>query len=81
MSQNTQNITPNISYAKNLKILQYFTFCDNLKLFGAIRTVYFGLVLNSNFMAGILLSIYIMSSVITDVPLGVFSDIYGKKRL
>lgn len=68
------------SYAKNLTILQYFTFCDNLKFFGAFRTVYFGIVLGSNFMAGVLLSIYIFSNVVADVPLGAFSDIYGKKK-
>lgn len=67
-------------YLKNLILLRYFTLFENLKLFGAIRTVYFGLILNSNFLAGILLSVYILANVIADVPLGVFSDIYGKKK-
>ena len=69
-----------IDYSKNLQILRYFTFFAEFKFFGAFRTVYFGLLLDSSFMAGLLLSIYTLSSVIADVPLGLFSDIYGKKK-
>ncbi len=74
----TTSETP--SYSKNLQILRYFTFFAEFKFFGAFRTVYFGLLLNSSFMAGVLLSIYTLSNVIADVPLGTFSDIYGKKK-
>ena len=71
---------PKINFYSNIITLKWFTLLADLKFFSAMRTVYFALILGSNTLAGILLSVYTLTAVIVDVPLGLFSDVYGKRK-
>lgn len=64
---------------KNVKLLTWFNFCLDFRLYDAIAIIYFAQVTGSYALGLGIFSISTVSSAIFEVPTGVFSDLIGRK--
>lgn len=69
-----------MSLQKNIKLLTWFNFFTDFKLYGPIAIIYFSQVSHSYALGGAIFSIAYITSAIFDVPTGIFADRLGRKR-
>lgn len=65
---------------KNIKILTWFNFLTDFRLYAPIAIIYFTKVTGSYVLGMSIFSIVMISSAIFEVPTGVFSDYIGRKQ-
>lgn len=65
---------------KNVRLLTWFNFCLDFRLYDAVAAVYFANVTGSYALGLSVFSISTVSSIIFEVPTGVISDLLGRKR-
>ena len=68
-----------MSLSKNIKLLTWFNFFTDFKLYAPIAIIYFARVSHSFALAGAVFSIAYITSAIFDVPTGIFADRIGRK--
>ena len=69
-----------MSIHKNIKILTWFNFLTDFRLYAPIAIIYFTKVTGSYALGMSIFSIAMMSSAILEVPTGIFSDYIGRKN-
>ena len=65
---------------KNIKILTYFNFFTDFKLYSPLAIIYFSKVTGSFALGMSIFSIVMISSALFEIPTGVFSDKIGRKK-
>lgn len=65
---------------KNIKLLTWFNFFTDFKLYAPIAIIYFARVSHSFALGGAVFSIAYITSAILDVPTGIFADRIGRKK-
>ncbi len=65
---------------KNIKLLKWFTFFGDFRPFTPITIIYFTQVTGSFANALLLFSIFSIASSIFEIPTGIYSDIFGRKK-
>lgn len=65
---------------KNIKLLTYFNFFTDFKLYAPIAIVYFAQVTGSYALGMSIFSITMISSALFEVPTGIYSDFIGRKK-
>ncbi len=65
---------------KNIKILTWFNFLSDFKLYAPIAVIYFTKVTGSYALGMSIFSIAMISSAILEIPTGIFSDYIGRKK-
>lgn len=68
------------SNQKNIKLLAWFNFFTDFKLYSPVAIIYFAQVTGSYTLGMSVFSVVMLSSAVLEVPTGVFSDIIGRKR-
>jgi MFS family permease len=64
---------------RNIRLLAWFNFCNDFRIYGPVMVVYFAQVTGSYADAVLLLAIAKVSSSLFEVPTGVFSDRVGRR--
>lgn len=64
---------------RNIKLLTWFNFCLDFRIYGAITILYFAQVTGSYALGLSIFSIGTIASSLFEVPTGVFSDLVGRK--
>jgi len=64
----------------NTKIFQWFNFFHGFQLYSPIAVIYFAAVTGSYAKAASLLSVAFIAQLLFEIPTGVISDSYGRKR-
>lgn len=64
---------------RNIKLLTWFNFCLDFRIYGAITILYFAQVTGSYTLGLSIFSIGTIASSLFEVPTGVFSDLVGRK--
>lgn len=64
---------------KNIKLLTWFNFCLDFRLYDAVAIIYFAQVTGSYALGLTIFSIGSISAALFEVPTGVFSDLIGRK--
>lgn len=65
---------------RNIKLLKWFNFFTDLKLYGPIAVIYFSGITNSFAQGMSIFSLVFLSSALFEVPTGIFSDYIGRKN-
>jgi len=65
---------------RNIKLLAFFNFFTDFKLYSAILIIYFARVTGSYALAMSLFAITMLSSALFEIPTGIFSDMLGRKK-
>lgn len=65
---------------KNIKILTWFNFLTDFRLYGPIAIIYFAKVTSSYALGASIFSIAAVSSAFFEIPTGIFSDYIGRKK-
>jgi len=65
---------------RNLKLLIWFNFFTDFKLYAPLAIIYFSKVSGSYALGTSILSIAMISSALFEVPTGIFSDYIGRKK-
>lgn len=65
---------------KNIRILTWFNFFTDFKLYAPIAIIYFARVSDSYALGMAVFSVAMVSSALFEIPTGVFSDFIGRKR-
>jgi len=65
---------------KNIKLLSWFNFFTDFKLYSAVAIIYFAQVSGSYALGMSVFSVMMLSSAIFEVPTGIFSDLIGRKK-
>lgn len=69
-----------MSLHKNIKLLAWFNFFLDLRLYAPVAIIYFSRVTGSYALGMSVFSVVMISSAIFEVPTGVFSDMIGRKK-
>ena len=69
-----------MSIHKNIKILTWFNFLTDFRLYAPIAIIYFAKVTGSYALGMSIFSIVMLSSALFEVPTGIFSDYIGRKK-
>ncbi len=69
-----------MSLQKNIKLLTWFNFFSDFKLYAPIAIIYFSRVSHSYALGAAVFSIAYITSAIIDVPAGLFADRIGRKK-
>ncbi len=69
-----------MSLHKNIKILKWFNFFTDFKLYAPIAIIYFATISGSYALGMSILAITMISSAIFEVPTGIFSDMIGRRK-
>ncbi|MBD3245345.1 MAG: MFS transporter [Candidatus Moranbacteria bacterium] len=69
-----------MSVKRNIKLLAWFNFFSDFRLYSAIMVIYFQTILESYALAMLVFSITMVSSSIFEIPTGIFSDFIGRKK-
>lgn len=69
-----------MQFHKNIKILTWFNFFTDFKLYAPIAIIYFARVSDSYALGMAVFSVAMVSSALFEIPTGVFSDFIGRKR-
>src|SRR5258706_7065626 len=64
---------------RNVRLLPWFNFCSDFRIYNAIAVIYFAHVSGSYALGIGVFSIAKLSSAIFEVPTGIFSDFLGRK--
>lgn len=65
---------------KNIKILTWFNFFTDFRLYAPIAIIYFAKVSGSYALGMSIFSITMISSALFEVPTGIFSDMIGRRK-
>jgi len=65
---------------KNINLLKWFNLCADFRLYSPIAVLYFETITNSYAEALLILSFAMFATAAFELPTGVFSDIYGRKK-
>src|SRR4030067_3210164 len=65
---------------KNIKLLTWFNFFTDFKLYAPIAIIYFAKVSGSFALGMSIFSIAMVSSALFEIPTGIFSDRIGRRR-
>lgn len=65
---------------RNIRIIKWFNFYTDFRLFSAISILYFAQVTGSFTLAMSVFSVVMLSSALFEVPTGIFSDRIGRKK-
>ncbi len=65
---------------KNIKILKWFNFFTDLRLYAPIAILYFSQVSGSYALGMSIFAVTMISSAVFEVPTGIFSDLIGRKK-
>ncbi|MFC1727265.1 MFS transporter [Patescibacteria group bacterium] len=68
------------SAQKNIKLLSWFNFFTDFKLYSPVAIIYFAEVSGSYALGMSVFSIIMLSAALFEVPTGVFSDLIGRKK-
>jgi len=69
-----------MSFKKNIRLLTWFNFFTDFKLYGPIVIIYFSRVSHSYALGASIFSIIYIVSAVFDVPTGIFADRVGRKK-
>ncbi len=69
-----------MSLQKNIKLLTWFNFFTDFKLYGAFIIIYFSTITHSYALGASILSITFITASLLDIPTGIFADRLGRKR-
>jgi MFS family permease len=69
-----------MSLRRNIRLLTWFNFFTDFKLYGLIAIIYFSKVTHSFALGGLIFSITYITSSLFDIPTGLFSDRIGRKK-
>lgn len=64
---------------RNIRLLTWFNFCDDFRVYNAIAVIYFAEITHSYALAGVVFSLAKVSSAVFEVPTGVLSDLVQRK--
>jgi MFS family permease len=64
---------------RNIRLLTWFNFCDDFRVYNAVAIVYFAAVTHSYALAALIFSLAKISSAVFEVPTGVLSDLVARK--
>jgi MFS family permease len=64
---------------RNIRLLTWFNFCNDFRVYNAVAVVYFEQVTHSWALAGLVLAIAKIASAVFDLPTGVLSDMLNRK--
>jgi MFS family permease len=65
---------------RNLKLLTWFNFFSDFKLYAPIMVIYFAQILDSYALAMSIFSVSMIAQALFEVPTGIFSDKIGRKK-
>lgn len=65
---------------KNIKLLSWFNFFTDFRLYSPVAIIYFAKVSGSYALGMSVFSVTMLSSAIFEVPTGIFSDLIGRKK-
>jgi len=65
---------------RNIRLLSWFNFCNDFRIYGPVMVVYFAQVTGSYADAVLILAIAKIGSSLFELPTGVFSDFVGRRR-
>lgn len=65
---------------KNVKILTWFNFFSDLRLYSAIAIIYFTKISGSFALGMAIFSIIMLTSALLELPTGIFSDMLGRRK-
>jgi len=65
---------------KNIKLLSWFNFFTDFKLYSAVAIIYFAKVSGSYALGMSVFSIVMLSAALFEMPTGIFSDLIGRKK-
>src|SRR5258708_4831272 len=69
-----------MSLQKNIKLLTWFNFFTDFKLYAPIAIIYFSLVTHSYALGASIFSITYITAALFDIPTGIFADAIGRKK-
>lgn len=69
-----------MSIQRNLKLLSWFNFFSDFRLYAPIAIIYFSQISGSYVLGTSILSIVMISGALFEVPTGIFSDLLGRKK-
>lgn len=69
-----------MAFKKNIRILTWFNFFTDFRLYSPVAIIYFAKVTGSYALGMSIFSITMVSSALFEVPTGIFSDMIGRKR-
>lgn len=69
-----------MSLHKNIKLLTWFNFFTDFKLYSAIIIIYFAKVTHSYALGASIYSITFITAALLDIPTGIFADRLGRKK-
>ncbi|MFH1601625.1 MAG: MFS transporter [Candidatus Shapirobacteria bacterium] len=69
-----------MSSQKNIKLLTWFNFFTDFKLYAPVAIIYFSQVSGSYVLGMSVFSIIMLSAAIFEVPTGIFSDLIGRRK-
>lgn len=65
---------------RNVRLLGWFNFCNDFRIYGPVMVVYFAQVAGSYAEAVLILAIAKIASSLFELPTGVFSDFVGRRK-
>jgi len=65
---------------RNIKLLTWFNFFTDFKLYAPVAIIYFSQVSGSFALGMAIFSIAMVSSALFEIPTGIFSDMIGRKK-
>lgn len=74
-------IKKEVSFQRNIKLLRWFNFFTDFRLYAPIAIIYFSHVTHSYALGGSIFSIIYISSALLDVPAGIVADRIGRKKV
>lgn len=69
-----------MSFKKNIKILTWFNFFTDFRLYSPVAIIYFAKVTGSYALGMGIFSIVMVSSALFEIPTGIFSDLIGRRK-
>ena len=69
-----------IMIKRNIKLLAWFNFFTDFKLYGPLAIIYFSQVTGSYALGTSIFSVVMLSSALFEVPTGILSDFLGRKK-
>ncbi len=69
-----------MSFKRNIRLLTWFNFFTDFRLYAPIAIIYFATVSKSYALGASVFSVIMIVQALFDVPTGIFSDIIGRKK-
>ncbi|MDP3733336.1 MAG: hypothetical protein Q8Q91_02225, partial [Candidatus Daviesbacteria bacterium] len=65
---------------RNIRLLTWFNFFTDFKLYGPLAIIYFSQVTGSYGLGTSIFSVVMLSSALFEIPTGILSDFLGRKK-